>query len=68
MLVFIELFNDLDINKSKNFMEHLKYISSDLVNSVVDFYLSKIVGVDYVTSFMSIKRFLRFNNNLSLFT
>ena len=58
LLVYIELFNDLDIDKKNNFMDHLKYISTDLVNSVLNFYLSKIAGDDYNTSFMSNKDFL----------
>jgi len=58
MLVYIDLFNNLDINKNKNFMDHINYISSDLVNSVTNFYLSKIIGDNYTTDFMSIKDFL----------
>ena len=58
MLVHIELFNDLDIDKKNNFMDHLKYISTDLVNSVLNFYLSKIAGDDYTNTFMTNKDFL----------
>jgi hypothetical protein len=58
MLVYIELFNDLDIDKKNNFMDHLKYISTDLVNSVLNFYLSKIAGDDYTNTFMTNKDFL----------
>ena len=58
MLVYIELFNDLDIDKKNNFMDHLKYISTDLVNSVLNFYLSKIAGDDYNNTFMTKKDFL----------
>ena len=58
MLVYIELFKDLDISSTNNFMDHLKYISTDLVNSVVDFYLSKIISPDYKNEFMPLKDFL----------
>lgn len=58
MLVYIELFNDLDINSKNNFMEHLKYISTDLVNSVLNFYLSKIAGDNYNSELMTNKDFL----------
>ena len=58
MLVHIELFNDLDISSKNNFMEHLKYISTDLVNSVLNFYLSKIACENYHSELMSNKDFL----------
>ena len=45
MLIYIELFNDLDINSKNNFMEHLKYISTDLVNSVLNFYLNSYPNI-----------------------
>ena len=40
MFVYTEFFNDLDINSKNNFMEHLKYISTDLVRSLLNFYLN----------------------------
>ena len=43
MTVEIDLFNDLDINKKNDFMDHIKYISGKLVNSVVNCYLIKIL-------------------------
>ena len=58
MLVHIELFNDLDISSKNNFMDHLKYISTDLVNSVLNFYLSKIAGENYHSELMTNKDFL----------
>ena len=58
MLVHIELFNDLDIDKKNNFMDHLKYISTNLIKSVLHFYLSKIVCDDYNNIFMTNTQFL----------
>ena len=42
MVVEIDLFNDLDISNKNDFMDHIKYISSKLVNSVVNCYLIKL--------------------------
>ena len=58
MVVEIELFNDLDITKENDFMDHIRYISGKLVNSVVKCYLVKLIGEDYEKSFMNIKDFL----------
>ena len=58
MVVEIDLFNDLDISKENDFMEHIKYISGKLVNSVINCYLVKLIGDDYEKTFMSIKDFL----------
>ena len=58
MLVYIELFKDLDINSKNDFMDHLKYISTDLVNSVLNFYLSKLAGDNYSSDLMTNKDFL----------
>lgn len=58
MLVYIELFTDLDISSKNDFMEHLRYISTDLVNSVLKFYLSKIAGDNYSCDLMTNKDFL----------
>ena len=53
MLVYIELLKDLDINSKNDFMDHLKYISTDLVNSVLNFYLSKLAGDNYSSDLMT---------------
>ena len=58
MIVEIDLFNDLDISKKNDFMDHIKYISNKLVTSVVNHYLIKLCGEDYVSDFMSTKDFL----------
>ena len=58
MVVEIDLFNDLDINEKNDFMDHIKYISGKLVNSVVDCYLIKILGEDYEKNYFPLKDFL----------
>ena len=58
MVVEIDLFNDLDINKQNDFMDHIKYISGKLVNSVVNCYLIKILGEDYEKNYCPLKDFL----------
>jgi len=58
MVVEIDLFNDLDINEKNDFMDHIKYISGKLVNSVVNCYLIKILGNDYEKNYFPLKDFL----------
>lgn len=58
MVVEIDLFNDLDITKQNDFMDHIKYISGKLVNSVVNCYLIKILGEDYEKNYFPLKDFL----------
>ena len=58
MVVEIDLFNDLDISNKNDFMDHIKYISGKLVNSVVKCYLNKILGENYETNYISLKDFL----------
>tara|TARA_B110001452_G_scaffold257612_1_gene251979 strand:+ start:1142 stop:2173 length:1032 start_codon:yes stop_codon:yes gene_type:complete len=58
MIVEIDLFNDLDITKANDFMDHIKYISRELVHSVVNFYLIKICGSDYEKNYFPLKDFL----------
>jgi hypothetical protein len=58
MVVEIDLFSDLDITKQNDFMDHIKYISGKLVNSVVNCYLIKILGEDYEKNYFPLKDFL----------
>ena len=60
MIVEIDLFNDLDINAKNDFMDHIKYISGKLVNSVVNCYLIKIFGDNYAEKHFMLKDFLGF--------
>lgn len=54
----IELFNNLNINKQNEFDFHMTYIQQDLVISVIKCYLTKIIGENFESEFMSIKDFL----------
>ena len=58
MVVEIDLFNDLDITKQNDFINHIKYISGKLVNSVVNCYLIKILGENYEKIYFPLKDFL----------
>lgn len=58
MVVEIDLFNDLDITKQNDFINHIKYISGKLVNSVVNCYLIKILGENYEKNYFPLKDFL----------
>ena len=58
MVVEIDLFNDLDITKANNFLDHIKYISGELVHSVVNCYLIKILGNNYEKIYFYLKDFL----------
>ena len=58
MIVEIDLFNDLDITDKKDFLDHIKYISGELVYSVVNCYLIKILGNNYEKIYFYLKDFL----------
>lgn len=58
MIVEINLFNDLDITGKKDFLDHNKYISGELVQSVVNGYLIKILGNNYEKIYFHLKDFL----------
>jgi len=58
MIVEINLFNDLDITGKKDFLDHIKYISGELVQSVVNCYLIKILGNNYEKIYFHLKDFL----------